>query len=511
MSLWRFLLGMGLTTALGAAGLRRAESLPGNGVVPVRAASLAHRSDCRQPLLLEPGCCWAVELSAHEAAFDLALDAGSQYELIVSSLGEATTTYHIDLEAHAILAELATCRFRDLPVTQRSERDRLIFPGHQAGATFPQTESDLASAGKITQSPACERLLPEPLRERRFFLHVTAAPLEDPQGYVPITGRLAAEGLHARVYVDVELPISDLAPGLVAETIRLLDDEIIPRSRELLGEHADIDGDGKLAVLVTGWLGKLSGGRTSLKGCVRSGDFQPGAHAPFGNRADVLYLNANLEPGLALKTLLAHEYTHAVCFSRRFVREDGALAIEDDWLNEAIAHVAEELHGGDGSNLDERIACFLAAPANAPLEVSDYYRAGLWRDRGCRGATYLFLRDCVDRFGTGLLRELVESPLTGRENLEQAIGIPFSELFRRWTIALANEDFVSIPPSSPAGNRAPLAPSRIEWRVDEGKCPIDVRGSATSFVRVIPGCTRVMRIVFRNPPAAQLQLTILRR
>src|SRR5204862_5877874 len=133
--------------------------------------------------------------------------------------------------------------------------------------------------------------------QRRFFLHVTDDVLEDQRGYVPVVGILAREGKQVRVYLDREVSESDLAPGLIGEVLRLLDDEIIPRSRELLGEHADVDGDGKLAVLVTPWLGKLCGGRTSLKGFVRANDFQAHVEVPFGNHADLLYLNSSLKPG----------------------------------------------------------------------------------------------------------------------------------------------------------------------------------------------------------------------
>src|SRR5205814_566701 len=98
--------------------------------------------------------------------------------------------------------------------------------------------------------------------QRRFFLHVTTDPLEDDRGYVPVQGILAAEGKCVRVYLDRDVSESNLAPGLIATVIHLLDEDIIPRSRVLLGEHADVDHDGKLAVLVTGWLGRLCGGRT---------------------------------------------------------------------------------------------------------------------------------------------------------------------------------------------------------------------------------------------------------
>jgi hypothetical protein len=350
--------------------------------------------------------------------------------------------------------------------------------------------------------------------QRRFFLHVTAVKLEDAQGYVPVSGHLVGEGHRVRVYLDRQTSPSDPAPGLIDEIIRLLDEEIIPRSREVLGEHADIDGDGKLAVLVTSWLGRLRGGTTSLDGFVRASDFQPEVDVPFGNRADVIYLNTSAQPGPALKALLAHEYTHAVCFSRRLSRAGHAvsLPVEEDWLNEAIAHVAENLHEGGWSNLDRRIARFLETPGVSPLAVRDYYRAGLWRDPGCRGATYLFLRYCADQFGDGLLRDLVNDPAVGKRNLERATQTSFSELFRHWTIALAEGRMATVSVHGKVGECELTGVTRVAWPVAEGSCTLKLNGTAAAYVELAGGCeSRVMRVVVEAAPQAHLQVTLVRR
>ncbi|HEY2250664.1 MAG TPA: hypothetical protein VGH74_06370 [Planctomycetaceae bacterium] len=464
---------------------------------------------------LAVGQFYTVESSAAGGSFDLPLDAGSRYELIVSSLGDANRTRHVTLAA------IPRARAESCPVVRPvAELARV------------RTNASCLNSGEFSDSEkVCQHQREAPAREsvgtsslalrvgipqRRFFLHVTADALEDERGYVPVQGRLAGEGTCVRVYLDHEMRESDLAAGLIGEVIRLLDEEIIPRSREFLGEHADVDHDGKLAVLVTPWLGKLCGGRTSLKGFVRANDFQDNIAAPFGNHADVLYLNSSVETGPALKTLLAHEYTHAVCFSRRLANAAHApLPPEEDWLNEAIAHVAENLHGVDSnldwSNLDRRIAAFLGSPQTSPLAVRDYYRAGLWRDPGCRGATYLFLRYCVDQFGERLLRDLIDSPAVGRRNLERATGVMFPELFRRWTIALAQDDIASVRLHEKIGDCELAGLARRDWRPEAGPCEIDLRGTTTSRVVLQhSGNEQVVRIVVHGEPAAQLQVTLVR-
>ena len=318
------------------------------------------------------------------------------------------------------------------------------------------------------------------------------------------------EGTAVRIYLDQEVGPDEIAEGLIAEIIRLFEREIIPRGTEWLGPVADVDGDGKLAVLLTPWLDRLNGGRTSIKGCVRAHDFQPHVETPYGNSADVIYLNSRLQPGSGLKTILTHEYTHAQCFSQKLAISGGSSLLEDDWLNEGLAHAAEVLHGTDWSNLDNRVADFLKAPEQSPLAVVDYYRAGLWRDDGCRGAVYLFLQFCVDRYGTGLLRELAASRLTGRANLEQATGLPFPELFRQWTIALASDELNSLSLTGTLGSRELAGMRRTEWKLEETAPAVVLNGTTTSILRLQSGGSGMWCITCRSVHGTKLQITPLR-
>ena len=68
---------------------------------------------------------------------------------------------------------------------------------------------------------------------------------------------------------------------------------------------------------------------------------------------------------------------------------------EEAWLDEAIAHLAEDSYGFSTSNIDYRVSAFLARPERYQLVVDDYYAADLFRSHGNRGSTYLFLRWCA--------------------------------------------------------------------------------------------------------------------
>src|SRR5205823_241434 len=279
----------------------------------------------------------------------------------------------------------------------------------------------------------------EPPRTRNFFLFVKERDFYSPDSYVTVSGELQEVGRHCQVYVDRDYGDRSRIQPTTDDIIRTFDQEVYPRACRTLGRAADVDRDGRFTIFLTPWLGKLGDGKLSLGGFVRGSDFFRDLAPPFGNRCDMMYLNTDLQPGPTLRTILAHEYTHAVIFSEHMFgsyQPQAPRQDEEGWLNEGLAHVVEDLHGYSWSNLDYRISAFLSAPERYQLVVPDYFRAGLFRSHGHRGAAYLFLRWCCDRYGDDLLRQLVQTNLTGTANLEAATHERFADLFRQWTIAM---------------------------------------------------------------------------
>jgi hypothetical protein len=444
---------------------------------------------------LEPGRYYAVDTCGASTTFDLPADFDGSCDLILSSFGDPGRSFRASLER--CTGPLRGASPRDEVPDIHWRRNRIAPPQPSRAAV------DADSPFRATPAAGVPR--------RSYFLHVADTPLDDPQGYTRIDANLVREGRDVRIYQDDQTTDADIAPGLIDQIVALLDERIIPRSREVLGEHSDIDGDGKLAVLLTGWLGHLQGGRTAVNGFVRGSDFHPQMKAPFGNQADVLYLNASLRPGPELVPLLAHEYTHAVACSLRMCQLHTLRPLpgEADWINEGIAHVAERLHEAGWSNLDYRIRAFLNAPERAPLVVDDYYRAALWRDPACRGATYLFLQWCIDGLGPDALRSLVCEPTTGIEKLERLTGVSFAALYRHWTIALHRGGWPSLPLEGRLGGCQLSGSRKVAWGVADDQIELTLRGTATAFVRcaVARECAnRSIRIV--AAPAARLQVTI---
>jgi len=278
-----------------------------------------------------------------------------------------------------------------------------------------------------------------PQKERAFFLHASSLALNDPRGYQLVKANLLIEGELTRVYLDHNCEQDEQHLANAREIVRALDDRIIPAATKLSGPFADIDEDGKLAVLLTPTLERMQGGKNSLKGFVRASDFCKHYPRPFGNCADVIYINSECPPTTNYLTLLAHEYWHVLQFSHRLANPLSVKELQEDWICEGTAHLAEFRLGGDGNNLEHRITTWLDAPEQAPLVVPDYYTAGLWRHDGCRGGLFLFFRWCETQYGPTFLTNLLNASGTGTESLEEVTGESFETLHQHSLVGILRE------------------------------------------------------------------------
>jgi hypothetical protein len=211
-----------------------------------------------------------------------------------------------------------------------------------------------------------------------------------------------------------------------------------------------------------------------------------------------------------MRTVIAHEYAHAVGFCRKSlgnVGRDGHCLEEEAWLDEAVAHVIEDELGDARTNLEHRVEAFLAEPSRYNLVVPDYQSWGLFRSDGHRGSTYLFLRWCREQQGPALVRELWSTDRTGVENLEAATGLAFEDLFRAWTIAMGRR-CGSLPAGRGEKLGGPgLAVERLE--PDAGPLTRSVAGTAARYFVIEPGSASGLVIRVEGEAAARLQVTLV--
>jgi hypothetical protein len=338
--------------------------------------------------------------------------------------------------------------------------------------------------------------------------------------YVTVTGRLRAVGSRVQVYVDA----SDEAAGtasaaLIGDVVQTFDGSVLPLAARTIGVARDADGDGRFTVLLSGWLARLAGGRHAVDGFVRGADLDPRVSRPFGNNCDMMYLSTALKPGPHLRTVIAHEYTHAVTFTAKSLNPArGAVPAEEEgWVEEGLAHLAEDLFGFSRSNVDYRVSAFLSEPERYRLVVPDYYAADLFRGHGNRGATYLFFRWCADRFGERLLPTLARSGRVGVAGVEAATGEAFADLYRAWSVDL----FLGGSGFGDAPRRAfrsvdlrgdiagwPLAGPRAET-VEPGRAALhwSSAGTASRYVIVGPATAGAVEVEVEAAEGAGLQVT----
>lgn len=360
-----------------------------------------------------------------------------------------------------------------------------------------------------------------PAAERTFHLLVRDGDVASASNYLPVRASLRATGQRVQVYVDNQ-DSGRVGSEVLRDLVATFDGRIFPVAAKTIGIARDADGDGRFTVLMSSWLTRLAGGRLSVDGFVRGADLDADLKAPFSNHCDMMYLSATLEAGPHLRTVLAHEYTHAVtCTAKSFTssKGEGIALDEEGWLDEGLAHLGEDLHRFSRSNIDYRISAFLSRPERYRLVVDDYYTADLFRSHGNRGGTYLFLRWCADRFGQGLLPTLVRSNCRGTENLEAATGLSFAALYRQWSIALflsgldpahpSDRAFRSIDLRSPIGGWELAGPRTLHVAPGSGAETWTTAGTSSRYVVVEPLSEAQVEIEVEAPQDAELQVTAL--
>ncbi|MEZ0333023.1 MAG: hypothetical protein ACAI18_03370, partial [Gemmatimonadales bacterium] len=143
-----------------------------------------------------------------------------------------------------------------------------------------------------------------------------------------------------------------------------------------------------------------------------------------------------------------------------------ASEVEQTWLDEGLAHIAEELAGRlvpDAECQPLYDTCesqFLSSNlANAYLYFDDPEASFLIQpdtsggDLSELGANWLFVRWVADHYaatqptGVEVTRGLVQTTLRGSANIEQVTGEPFDDLVARWQLANYAEDLPGLTPA----------------------------------------------------------------
>ena len=272
--------------------------------------------------------------------------------------------------------------------------------------------------------------------------------LANTNAYVDVTGQVQCVGESVVFYVDTSVPAEILPAGDVQALCDDFDDNA-GDMEGFLGSTSDVDGDGKLHVLMTSQINKLG----ALGGGVITGYFYAAdlyarsASNPVSNQREIIYTmvpDPNGQYGMAvefdfamnnlLPAVLPHELQHAISYNQHVMVEGGAP--EENWLNEGMSHLIEDVMGWGREN-PSRYALYLASPSTYGIVTQ--FSPNLME----RGGAYLFLRYLYEQAGDGdaFLGRMVQTGKRGVENVLDAFNgdagmDEWSELMARWSVAL---------------------------------------------------------------------------
>ena len=220
------------------------------------------------------------------------------------------------------------------------------------------------------------------------------------------------------------------------------DNSIEPTNVSYFGPYSDVDANGKVIILITPVVNRMTppGSGGFIAGFFLPIDLYTTSQVPAGttNHAEIFYVLASDptsvwgNPHTIADTAdenigtIAHEHQHMISFSYRIFHEGGVT--QETWLEEGMAHMAEDLNGRHDANIN-RADIYLQNPGGISLEHATAPLAQ-------RGGIYLFLRLMADRYGTDILKNIVQSKCTGRACIKNVTGRDFYDLLPEFLAGL---------------------------------------------------------------------------
>lgn len=247
---------------------------------------------------------------------------------------------------------------------------------------------ELAAVGAQPVRPGARGLHPPGLADARrppdlgdtlsFRIGVGANLVVNCRNPTTVTGEVRYAGEYFTIVEDLQFhdqPDSDRFSAEDFEAIgRQLDEVVYPVNVAYFGEPADIDDNGTVFALITAEVNKLTpaGERSVVAGFFLARDLTTRSSCAASNEGEIFYLvgpdpdedfgadiSLNFAHGLARSTV-AHEFAHLLNTQQRVTLGGGNIFGDREvaWLDEGMAHLAEEVAGlraaglGTRANLD---------------------------------------------------------------------------------------------------------------------------------------------------------------
>ncbi len=259
-----------------------------------------------------------------------------------------------------------------------------------------------------------------------------------------------------------------------------------PTDSSYFNNPTDVDGNSRVIMLFTGEINKLTPPNTTggfVGGFFFAGDFFPtvgNAQAQGcaqSNGAEIFYLLSpdptgkfgNIRSTSSVRQgtrgTIAHEFQHMINAGNRF-QNPQVSNFESTWLDEALAHFAEDAVGRTQRGFGDLQALTFAdvLPCNSPCSQGNDFNAFFfqnlarltyWMDKpdqfspmsvhadtslATRGAAWATVRYAADNYSNGLpralTRALVAGPDTGVVNFAAATKVPIDTAVKGWLVSM---------------------------------------------------------------------------
>ncbi|MFQ5510733.1 MAG: IPT/TIG domain-containing protein [Candidatus Krumholzibacteriia bacterium] len=258
---------------------------------------------------------------------------------------------------------------------------------------------------------------------------------QNPANFKVVTADLKYDGgKRALVYADVNQPAVGAFTQADYDAFGAqFDDQIFPTDSTLFGKPSDIDNNQRVAILFTPEVNLLTPAGSAqtdgfISGFFLLNDIVPGlVPAGTSNSMEIFYAmvpDPNSQFGNPfdkqrvtgiIPSTLAHEFEHMISFGFRF-SAFGIFGLQETWLEEGMAHMAEDLNGFDTSNKG-RADLYLPDPGAVSLMGGDTLEQ--------RGGIFLFLRYLGDQLGTPIYWDIVHDAGVGRAGVQAVTGEDF--------------------------------------------------------------------------------------
>lgn len=306
--------------------------------------------------------------------------------------------------------------------------------------------------------------------------------------FITVTATVQYVSTKAILYLDDTSPSGGFTAQDYQDIGTEFDNLIYPTDVSYFGTPLDLDGNGRVIILYTPQVNKLTDSGSPggfVGGFFFVGDFFPATgstasdHCAQTNNAEIFYVltpdpNGSIVPNTGgagnprstaqvrqgTRGTIAHEFQHMINASER-IRSPIEQSLEDTWLDEALAHFAEDANGRALKGLTEtsnasfatlfsnindysafffqnfaRLRSWMTSPGNTS-PISEEAASSL----GIRGAAWSLLRYTADNYAPGgdvkaFTKALAGGPNIGVDNLTLRAGrVPFDTLVAGWMIA----------------------------------------------------------------------------